>query len=53
MTAISGIIEDKGTLVLSVDEDTTVFNAISLMAEVNVGAVLVKNENELDNRQMS
>ena len=47
MTAISGIIEDKGTLVLSVDEDTTVFNAISLMAEVNVGAVLVKNENEL------
>ena len=47
MTAISVIIEDKGTLVLSVDEDTTVFNAISLMAEVNVGAVLVKNENEL------
>lgn len=47
MTAISEIIEDKGTLVLSVEEDTTVFNAISLMAEVNVGAVLVKNENEL------
>ena len=47
MTAISGIIEDKGTLVLSVDEDTTVFNAISLMAEVNVGAVLVKKRDQI------
>lgn len=42
MTAISSIIEDKGSMVLSVEETATVLEAISLMAEVNVGAVLVK-----------
>jgi len=42
MTAISEIIDAKGGLVLSVEEETSVFEAICLMAEVNVGAVLVK-----------
>jgi IMP dehydrogenase len=42
MTAISQIIEDKGAMVLSVEENASVLDAISLMAEVNVGAVLVK-----------
>ncbi len=42
MTAISKIIEDKGALVLSVEDDASVLDAISLMAEVNVGAVLIK-----------
>jgi CBS domain-containing protein len=42
MTMISSIIEEKGSLVLSVEETATVLEAISLMAEVNVGAVLVK-----------
>ncbi|MGA0266292.1 MAG: CBS domain-containing protein [Lysobacterales bacterium] len=42
MTAISSIIENKGSMVLSVEETATVLDAISLMAEVNVGAVLVK-----------
>jgi CBS domain-containing protein len=42
MTTISSIIEEKGSMVLSVEETATVLEAISLMAEVNVGAVLVK-----------
>jgi CBS domain-containing protein len=42
MTAISVIIHNKGSMVLSVDEHASVFEAICLMAEVNVGAVLVK-----------
>ena len=42
MTSIASIIEHKGSMVLSVEESATVLEAISLMAEVNVGAVLVK-----------
>lgn len=42
MTVISDIIDRKGDMVLSVDHDDSVFDAISLMSEVNVGAVLVK-----------
>lgn len=42
MTVISDIIDRKGNMVLSVDQNDSVFDAISLMAEVNVGAVLVK-----------
>ena len=42
MTAISTIIDNKGSMVLSVEDNATVLDAISLMAEVNVGAVLVK-----------
>jgi CBS domain-containing protein len=41
MTRISDIIEDKGGLVLSVGENESVFDAIRLMAEVNIGALLV------------
>jgi CBS domain-containing protein len=42
MAAISSIIDNKGSMVLSVEDSATVLEAISLMAEVNVGAVLVK-----------
>lgn len=42
MSIVSEIIERKGSLVLSVDQGDSVFDAISLMADVNVGAVLVK-----------
>ena len=42
MSTISEIIDRKGGLVLSVDHADTVFEAISLMSQVNVGAVLVK-----------
>lgn len=42
MSLVSEIIERKGSLVLSVDQNDSVYDAISLMADVNVGAVLVK-----------
>jgi CBS domain-containing protein len=42
MATVSEIIDHKGGMVLSVDEEDSVFDAISLMSEVNVGAVLVK-----------
>ena len=41
MSTISEIIERKGGMVLAVKQDDSVFDAIRLMAEVNVGAVLV------------
>lgn len=47
MTAISEIIDNKGDLVLCVDDHASVREAISLMAEVNVGAVLVKKGDTL------
>lgn len=42
MTPVREIIDRKGSMVLCVDQSETVFDAISLMAEVNIGAVLVK-----------
>jgi len=42
MKPISEIIETKGAMVLCVDENESVFDAISLMADLNIGAVLVK-----------
>ena len=47
MTTVSEIIDRKGGMVLSVDQNDSVFDAISLMAEVNVGAVLVKTDNAI------
>ena len=41
MTHISDVIENKGGMVLSVGENESVFDAIRLMAEVNIGALLV------------
>lgn len=41
MSTISEIIDRKGGMVLAVKQDDSVFDAIRLMAEVNVGAVLV------------
>jgi CBS domain-containing protein len=42
MARVSEILENKGGMVLSVDVNETVFDAISLMAQVNIGAVLVQ-----------
>ena len=42
MKPISEILETKGDMVLCVDENESVLDAISLMANVNIGAVLVK-----------
>jgi CBS domain-containing protein len=44
MSKVSGILEHKGAMVLTVDVNETVFDAISLMAQVNVGAVLVQKD---------
>ena len=43
MSAVSEILDLKGGMVLSVDTNETVFDAICLMAEVNIGAVLVQS----------
>ena len=43
MSPVSEILETKGAMVLSVGINESVFDAISLMAEVNIGAVLVQD----------
>ncbi len=47
MKPISEILDRKGGMVLCVDENETVLDAISLMADVNIGAVLVKRGDTL------
>ncbi len=47
MSRVSEILEQKGAMVLSVDVNETVLHAISLMAEVNVGAVLVQKDESI------
>lgn len=47
MATVSAILEHKGGLVLTVDINDTVFDAISLMAELNVGAVLVQQDDTI------
>jgi CBS domain-containing protein len=47
MAAVSEILETKGAMVLSVGVNESVFDAISLMAEVNIGAVLVQNDDTI------
>ncbi|MBT8068991.1 MAG: CBS domain-containing protein [Xanthomonadales bacterium] len=44
MSTVSEILENKGGMVLSVDVTETVFDAINLMAQVNIGAILVQKE---------
>lgn len=43
MSTVSEILNHKGGMVLSVDINETVFDAISLMAQVNIGAILVQH----------
>ena len=47
MSTVSAILEHKGGMVLSVSADDTVFDAISLMAQVNIGAVLVQKDDTI------
>ena len=47
MTPVSEIIDRKGDMVLCVDQSESVFDAISLMAELNIGAVLVKQHESI------
>jgi CBS domain-containing protein len=47
MSRVSEILEHKGGMVLSVDINETVLDAITLMAQVNVGAVLVQQNDSI------
>ena len=47
MSTVSEILEHKGGMVLSVDASESVFDAISLMAQVNIGAVLVQKDDTI------
>ena len=47
MSAVSEILENKGNLVLCVDQNDSVFEAITLMAEINIGAVLVQRHGSI------
>jgi CBS domain-containing protein len=47
MSTISEILDQKGAMVLSVSCDETVLNAISLMSQLNIGAVLVQKDDTI------
>ena len=47
MSTVYEILDRKGAMVLSVEREESVFHAITLMAETNVGAVLVRNDKEI------
>jgi IMP dehydrogenase len=47
MKPVSDILENKGDLVLCVDANDSVLDAISLMADLNIGAVLVKRRDSI------
>ena len=47
MATVSQILDRKGGMVLSVEIGESVFEAISLMAEVNIGAVLVQQDDSI------
>ena len=44
---LSKILEDKSGDVLQIDGDATVFEAITIMVEANVGSLLVSDEDEI------
>ena len=47
MFKVSEILKNKGGMVLSVDSTDTVYDAICLMAEVNIGAILVQDNDTI------
>lgn len=47
MMKVSDILHSKGNNVYSVTEDITVYEALKIMGEKNIGALLVMNENQL------
>ena len=47
MSKVSEILEHKGGMVLSVESSETVYNAICLMAEVNIGAILIQDNDTI------
>ena len=47
MSRVSEILEHKGGMVLSVDINETVLDAITLMAQLNIGAVLIQQNESI------
>jgi CBS domain-containing protein len=47
MTIVSQILQGKGNQVWSVTPETTVYETLELMAEKNIGAVLVLKDNQI------
>lgn len=47
MSKVSEILEHKGAMVLSVDINETVHDAITLMAQLNIGAVLIQENDSI------
>src|SRR5699024_12522433 len=47
MKKIKELLREKGNEVCSIDPDASVFDAITLMAEKNIGALLVMRENQV------
>jgi CBS domain-containing protein len=47
MTTVRNILEKKGTAAWSVEPETLVFDALTLMAEKNIGALLITKDNAL------
>ncbi len=45
MSSVKDILSRKGSSFISVEPDTTVFNALNLMAEKNIGSVIVLTAN--------
>ena len=47
MTTVRGILETKGNEVWTIGPDQTVYDALSLMAEKKIGALVVKDEGKV------
>ena len=47
MTIVSQLLRNKGREVWSVSPDTTIFDALKLMGNMNIGAVIVLDEGEV------
>ena len=47
MKTVQQLLQSKGTEIWSVDPDTTVYEALTMMAQKNVGALLVIKEDQL------
>jgi CBS domain-containing protein len=48
VTAVSDILDHKGRDVISIDGDATVFDAVKMMVDANVGALLVTGEGGIE-----
>ena len=47
MLSVRQMLSEKGSAVVSITPDTSVFNALKVMNEKNIGAVLVMEDEEL------